>query len=616
MATATRTVKVRFDGQAKGLEQAAKDGEKSVGKWKAGVAKIGAAAAAAAAVAGAAVSAALVAGISKALDKSKVDALLAAKVGLPPDLAKQMGKVSGNLYANGFADSIESGADAIKAVWQNHLTLEDATREEVEKVAGLLLTLQDVIGEDADRISGTVKQLMRTGMVRSTEEAFDLLVRAQQEGINKAGDLLDTLNEYPTQFRKLGLSGPDALGLIAQAMRAGARDSDIAADALKEFSIRAVDGSKLTAEGFKALGLDGKKMAADIGAGGKRAATALDLTLDRLRGIKDPVKRSQAAVALFGTQAEDLGAALEAMDLTGAAEGLGKVQGAAQRASDTLGESFGARFDTMKRKLEVGLTGAATKVLGALDKLAQDPEIREWARQLGEDIRALVDVMLPKIKESWEGLVKAFKDHKEEIALALKIVVAAGGGLIKMLIDGFTRTITVIGLVVGAFRTLVDKTLTVLGTVVNAAAVAFGWIPGLGPKLKEAAEKFDDFARAVRASLGLIPSSRTLVLNVSVRGGTANTRDMKADVRAHGGPVLAGRTYLVGEQGPELLTMGSTSGRVIPNGQTMAALGGGGPEVIELRLDLGHGIQQVVEVNLRERDRRLRRRAVAMAGAL
>ena len=41
--------------------------------------------------------------------------------------------------------------------------------------------------------------------------------------------------------------------------------------------------------------------------------------------------------------------------------------------------------------------------------------------------------------------------------------------------------------------------------------------------------------------------------------------------RASGGPVSAGGTYLVGERGPELLTMGSSSGNITPN----SSLGGG-----------------------------------------
>ena len=47
---------------------------------------------------------------------------------------------------------------------------------------------------------------------------------------------------------------------------------------------------------------------------------------------------------------------------------------------------------------------------------------------------------------------------------------------------------------------------------------------------------------------------------------------------ALGGPAAAGETYLVGENGPEMLTMGSMGGMVTPNagpaGGSVAALGG------------------------------------------
>lgn len=46
--------------------------------------------------------------------------------------------------------------------------------------------------------------------------------------------------------------------------------------------------------------------------------------------------------------------------------------------------------------------------------------------------------------------------------------------------------------------------------------------------------------------------------------------------RASGGPVGAGGRYLVGENGPEILTMGGSSGNIIPNG----AMGGGGVQVV------------------------------------
>ena len=53
--------------------------------------------------------------------------------------------------------------------------------------------------------------------------------------------------------------------------------------------------------------------------------------------------------------------------------------------------------------------------------------------------------------------------------------------------------------------------------------------------------------------------------------GDFNSTAALAGARAGGGPVDAGKTYLVGERGPELLRMGQGSGSVVPN----AAMGGG-----------------------------------------
>src|SRR6185503_16643103 len=128
-------------------------------------------------------------------------------------------------------------------------------------------------------------------------------------------------------FRKLGLDGPHAMGLLSQAIKAGARDSDTAADAIKEFSIRAVDGSKTTAAGFKALGLPVKQTTEAFAKGGDIAAESFNSVLERLRAIPDPVKQSQIAVQLFGTKAEDLGQSLFAMNLDTAKQQMTGLKG-------------------------------------------------------------------------------------------------------------------------------------------------------------------------------------------------------------------------------------------------------------------------------------------------
>jgi hypothetical protein len=68
--------------------------------------------------------------------------------------------------------------------------------------------------------------------------------------------------------------------------------------------------------------------------------------------------------------------------------------------------------------------------------------------------------------------------------------------------------------------------------------------------------------------------------------------------KAHGGPVLPGRTYTVGEQGPETLVMGGRGGMVIPNGGAQAGGGGGGaPVVLQVNMD-GQRIADIVDRRL------------------
>ena len=321
-----------------------------------------------AAIGGAAVGAALVAGMASIIESSKPVALLQAQLGATGEFAGDMGEAAGKLYARGVVGSMEDATGAIKAVWQNGLIDEDATNADIEKVGASLSNLAMISEDEAGNVANAVKQMMRNGLVKNAQEGFDLLTRGVQQGINKAGDLFDTYNEYGTQFRQLGLDGATSMGLMNQAIRAGARDADTAADALKEFAIRSIDGSTASAAGYKALGLSAKDMTAQIAKGGDSAAAGLGTVLEKLKAIKDPVKRNAAAVALFGTKAEDLGQALYAMDPSTAVAGLGKVAGAADAAGKTLEESAGAKLEKFKRTAQSALVEQLAKAVPYIEK--------------------------------------------------------------------------------------------------------------------------------------------------------------------------------------------------------------------------------------------------------
>lgn len=318
-----------------------------------------------AAAAGVAIGAVLMAGVSAAIEKGKLDGKLAAQLGASPGQAKEIGKLSGAVFAAGFGEDMPGVSMSIKAAAQNGLIdMKNISSEASKATVKNLLTVGDMLEEDSERVSSAVSQMLRTGLAKSSEDAMNILVTATQKGVNKSQDLLDTVNEYGTQFRKLGLSGTQSMGLLSQAIQAGARDSDTAADALKEFSIRAIDGSKKTATAFKDLGLDGGKMAADIAAGGDRANAALDQTLDYLSSVKDPVKQAAIATGLFGTKAEDLGQALFAMDPSSAAAKMGNLKNATANAAATASAGI-ASYSMLGRQFQMALVDTLNKALPA-----------------------------------------------------------------------------------------------------------------------------------------------------------------------------------------------------------------------------------------------------------
>lgn len=458
---------------------------------------------------------------SKALDFSAGNAKMSAQLGLTEKQSASAGKVAGSLYAHNYGTGMEQINEAITSVVRNIDGMRGASSKTLSDVSGMALNTANIFDQDLGGVTKAVSQLMRTGLAKNAKEAFDIITVGFQHGADKSEDFLDTLNEYGTQFRKLGINGKQATGLITQGLKAGARDGDLVADAIKEFSIRAVDGSKTTSQGFKQLGLDGKKMADDIAAGGPRARKGLDTVLDRLRAIKDPVKQSRVAVELFGTQAEDLGDALYALDPSKAVDGLGKVAGASDRANKAFNDTPSATMQEFFRTLQQGainvIGGSVVPKLQALGGWIQKNEA--WLKPL-----IVVAGSMLGIYKAWTLAQAAL--NLVMAANPLGIFVLALAGMVVGLVYAWKHSETFRNVVQGAleavgkaanhvwndvlkpvFHFIVSSFLNVASAIINGAAKAFGWVPGLGGKLRTAAAKFDEFRDDVNNKLdGIKPA--------------------------------------------------------------------------------------------------------------
>ncbi|TKT03447.1 phage tail tape measure protein [Streptomyces lasalocidi] len=298
--------------------------------------------------AGAAVSAGLLEGASQEASADK----LAAQLGLTSGEQKKFGNIAGQLYKQGFGESVEDNQLTVQAVLAGIPEMRNASKAAVTDVANKVATISSLTEEEATSVTNSAKQLVTSGLAGSYKEALDVIMKGNQLGLNSSQDLLDTFNEYSPYLGKLGLDAKTSLGIMKQGLAGGARNLDVIGDAWKEFGIRAIDGSATSVQAYKDLGLNADKMAQAIAKGGPSAAKATSTILEKIKAIKDPVKQNNVAVGLFGTLWEDNSKAILNTDFSKAAAEVGKVSGAVDKAGKTAYDNAQGNFQTFYRTLK------------------------------------------------------------------------------------------------------------------------------------------------------------------------------------------------------------------------------------------------------------------------
>lgn len=321
-----------------------------------------------AAAAGAAIGAGLALAISAAFDADTLTRKIQASLGTTEAESAKLGKSAGSLFAKNYGDSLAEVGDALVAVQRNMSDLGGVSSEVLESITGQVISVAKVFEQDFNAVTRSAGQLVKTGLAANSQEALDIIVTGFQSGIDAAGDFLDTLDEYSTVFRSLGLDGKEATGLLSQGLKAGARDADVVADALKEMLLRIQSGD--AAAGIKALGLNFAALRTEVAKGGDAAKTATDIIFDGLRKVEDPATRGALAVEVFGTKAEDLQAAIAGLDVTTAVDGLGNVAGAAKNLDEVVGGSLQGAFESVWRSMSGFATQAGAELMPAISLAA------------------------------------------------------------------------------------------------------------------------------------------------------------------------------------------------------------------------------------------------------
>lgn len=378
--------------------------------------------------AGAAATAAAVASVSVGIGAAAVsssDSLekaakkIISATGASVDGLEDMEKVISDIYSDNFGENFDDIADSISKITQN---LGEMNETSLVNVTESAYALQDVFEMGVDESSRAAKAMMQNFNI-SAAQAYDYIAKGAQNGLNYSGELLDSISEYSVQFKKMGLDADDMFNIFAAGAESGAWNLDKVGDAIKEMSIRVIDGSDSTAEGFEKIGLNADVMSAKFAQGGDIARKAFSETLKALSELDDPLAQDAAGVALLGTMWEDLG--------SDAVSALAEISGSAYDCAGALDSIKGVNYSSLS---------------DALDGLKRQVEM--LIQPLGDSLIPLVDGVIVKLSEIADDVVPRLIGSVEPLIGSLEPLIQPlmelAAGVLPLVVEMLTPVITAV----------------------------------------------------------------------------------------------------------------------------------------------------------------------------
>lgn len=450
----------------------------------AGIVKIGSAANATALVVGGAWA-------KVGADYQAAMARVQASTGASAEQMKQIEEAARAVFSSGMGESFDEVARAMSTIKQ----VGGLDGKELESATKNAMALGKTFDMDVNETARATSALMKNFGIDG-QKAFDLIAYAAQNGANKNGDLLDTFNEYAVQYQALGFTAEQFAAHLVKGAEDGAFSIDKVGDAIKEFNIRAKDGSKSSMEAFAALGLNGQKATQMFAAGGQSAQVAFAEVVKRLSEMEDPVARNAAGVALFGTQFEDL--EVKALEGFKAIQGsLPQIEGTMQQVSRAISSDLGSQLRIVSRSFMDLLLPAADSAAKAITD--QMPNISKALAALAPQIEALSQAFtkaLPVITQwfnkSLSGAMSFVSFVLENFNAIATAVAYAGSAflILRGVFQGLKVVVTVTKWVLMARQAFITYRVSAVAAAVASKATAVAMnllsvaVKGVGAAMK------------------------------------------------------------------------------------------------------------------------------------
>lgn len=348
-----------------------------------------------------------------------------SSLGMTKEEAKELSKVSQDLWKDGFGENLEQVDQALIQVKQNMQGIGNG--DALKKATKDAMLLAQTYDADVNEVTRAANNLMK-GFGVSSQDAFDMMAKGAQNGLNFSNEMFDNLAEYAPLWGQMGYSAEEMFGILERGSKAGVYNLDYVNDVMKEFQIRLKDGSKATSDAFDQLSPKSQEIWKKFNEGKATVSDVASTVVGELKAMDDQVLANQIGVGLFGTKWEDLESdAMYAM--LGTTGAMKDFKGSMDDVADATEETFGMKWQKFLRTAQHALL------------------------PVGEILLDVANEWLPKIAKAVEWVANAFAG----LPKGMQGTIVAGGVLLALLgplLMIFGAITTGIGGVVAAFGTL------------------------------------------------------------------------------------------------------------------------------------------------------------------
>lgn len=311
---------------------------------------------------------------------------MTSSLGATSQEADELKDAMKNVFSEGFGENFEDVATAIGDVRKQ---MKDLSQSELEDTTKKAIAFRDTFGYEVPESIRAANSLMKN-FGTTADEAYDLMAKGAQSGLDFSGELIDNIDEYSVQFKKLGFTAEDMFNIFESGAKSGAWNLDTIGNAVKEFSIKAIDGSNTTIDGFTKLGMSADEMAGKFAKGGDTARDAFFEVVQAISEIDDPVEQSVVGVDLFGTMWEDLGPEV-ITQLAGIKDASYDAAGAMDQLMQQKYDSLSGQLNTLKNNAKLLAVSFGELLLPMITPLVEKfTSLIQWITGLDDSTKRII----------------------------------------------------------------------------------------------------------------------------------------------------------------------------------------------------------------------------------